>query len=135
MMYHKALTFNDRPNAQAVLNASTCREAKAFGRQVENFDRATWDKHKERIVIDGCLLKFRQHPKLKQQLLDTLDRELVEASPFDRIWGVGFTAEEADKRRGEWGQNLLGKCLVEVRRRLRRDDEKNTMEQGKQSGL
>ena len=135
MMYHKALTFNDRRTAHAVLNASTCREAKALGRQVENFDRVAWDKHKERIVFDGCLLKFRQHPNLKQQLLDTLDRELVEASPFDRIWGVGFTADEADQRRGEWGQNLLGKCLVEVRRRLQREEDGDTMKRGEQSEL
>lgn len=123
-MYHKALAFNDTASATAILKASTCRKAKGLGRQVDNFDAGEWEKHRERVVIDGCLLKFRQHPNLKQQLLDTMERELVEASPFDRIWGIGFTAEEADTRRSGWGQNLLGKCLIEVRKRLREEDAK-----------
>ncbi|KAI0204857.1 DUF1768-domain-containing protein [Astrocystis sublimbata] len=46
----------------------------------------------------------------------TGDRELAEASPFDRVWGIGFVAKNADtRRRDKWGLNLLGKCLMEVR--------------------
>jgi len=64
---------------------------------------------------------------LRQLLLDTGDRELIEASPFDRIWGVGRKAEDVRReaggdRRG-WGQNLLGKCLMATRERLRAMDQ------------
>lgn len=64
---------------------------------------------------------------LKKWLLETGDRELVEASPMDRIWGVGFAAKNADANRHRWGQNLLGKALMVVRTRLR-DKEVEKME-------
>lgn len=124
-MYHKALTFNDKDSADAILKAGNCRKAKALGRAVEDYVEAEWAEQRERVMFDGCLLKFRQHPNLKQQLLDTGEQELVEASPFDRIWGIGFKAEDAGKKRYEWGMNLLGKCLTEVRKRLREEDEKS----------
>lgn len=68
--------------------------------------------------------KFTLSPKaadLRAQLLATGQRELVEASPFDRVWGVGFVEADAEKNRGRWGENLLGVALMEVRRRLRED--------------
>lgn len=60
--------------------------------------------------------------KLKAALLETGDRELVEASPRDKIWGVGFGAERAESERRRWGLNLLGKALVETRNRLREQE-------------
>ncbi|KAI1174670.1 hypothetical protein F4777DRAFT_553029 [Nemania sp. FL0916] len=59
----------------------------------------------------------------REVLLATGDRELVEASPMDRIWGVGFGAQNAPANREKWGLNLLGKCLMEVREQFRREDE------------
>jgi ribA/ribD-fused uncharacterized protein len=53
--------------------------------------------------------------------METGDRELVEASPEDRIWGIGFTEKDAKENGERWGQNLLGKALVEVRRRIREE--------------
>lgn len=52
-------------------------------------------------------------------MLATGDRELVEASPDDRIWGIGFEAVKADANRDQWGENLLGLALMNVRKRLR----------------
>lgn len=59
---------------------------------------------------------------MRKWLLATGERELVEASPMDRIWGVGFGAREAGANRHRWGQNLLGKALMEVRKRLREEE-------------
>ena len=58
-------------------------------------------------------------PSFRDVLLATGIRELVEASPFDRIWGVGFAAKGAERNRRKWGLNLLGKCLMEVREQFR----------------
>jgi ribA/ribD-fused uncharacterized protein len=44
---------------------------------------------------------------------------LVEASPGDRIWGIGFDAENAEGNEEEWGRNKLGNALMKVRERLR----------------
>lgn len=118
MMYHKALLFNDTATAALTLTAGHPRKVKSLGRKVKNFDEATWLANREGIVLRGNLLKFRNET-LKAQLLATGDAELVEASPFDDIWGIGFRAEHADAVREDWGLNLLGKALMEVRKQLR----------------
>jgi len=98
MMYHKALLFKDNESAKKIL---TCiknpKKAKAIGRKVKNFNEASWMANYERIVYEGLLLKFEQNFKLKKHLLSTHDRLLVEASPFDKIWGIGISEETAKK--------------------------------------
>lgn len=71
------------------------RPVKALGRKVRNFSEETWVRERERIVLEGSLLKFRQSACLKAELLRTGDKELVGASPLDRIWGVGLGAARA----------------------------------------
>lgn len=67
-------------------------------------------------MTEGNWLKFGQDERLKEGSLETGERELVEASPMDRIWGIGFGAGHAERMREEWGQNSLGKALMRVRR-------------------
>ncbi len=120
MMAEKARLFGDVANEQKILAATRPKEQKALGRKVKPFDRGTWEKHRLDIVIRGNLAKFSQNPEMLQVLLDTGDRELVEASPLDEIWGVGMRADNphiVDK--SQWkGLNLLGVALMEVRKRL-----------------
>ncbi|KAL0936227.1 uncharacterized protein CTRU02_208442 [Colletotrichum truncatum] len=123
MMHGKAILFNDPETALAILEADHPREVKTLGRKVANFNEDVWNESRERIVREGNLLKFRSSPELKAQLLATGDRELVEASPFDRIWGIGFSPQKAPTtKRSAWGLNLLGKVLMEVRTQLREED-------------
>ena len=138
MMYQKALLFNDYEAAKEVLKASNPRKAKAIGRNVRNFDEVRWNAVREGVVRQGNILKFTNAVteqgfrigtgadlppivgSLKEMLLATGERELVEASPFDKIWGIGYTAADADHtKRSCWGLNLLGKVLMEVRETLR----------------
>ncbi|KAK1962075.1 DUF1768-domain-containing protein [Colletotrichum sublineola] len=95
MMHGKALLFGDADAALVVLQADHPRKARALGRQVRGFDEALWASHRERIVREGNLLKFRCAPELRRKLLATGERELVEASPLDRVWGIGFSPGEA----------------------------------------
>lgn len=122
MMYHKAILFQDNIIANKILGTIDAKEIKALGRQVRNFDETTWDLHKVRIVKQGNLLKFSQNEKLSVYLLDTGNRILIEASPYDKIWGVGL--KETDlliQNPDTWkGENLLGFILMEVRDELRR---------------
>ncbi|WP_082166721.1 NADAR family protein [Nocardiopsis sp. RV163] len=64
--------------------------------------------------------EFGRNPELREFLLGTGRRVLVEASPRDRVWGVGLGAENDDARVPErWrGLNLLGFALMETRARL-----------------
>ena len=70
-------------------------------------------------MYDGVYAKFSQNPELKTQLLATGEKVLVEASPYDKIWGIGFNKSDALTSKAKWGQNLLGKVLMEVRNKLK----------------
>lgn len=126
MMVQKALLFQDAEVARQIMNVTgTGSEDMAFikslGRKVHGFDEATWVAKREGIVLEGNLLKFRQNAGLKAKLLATGEKRLVEASPRDRIWGVGFGKKNALSQRDRWGLNLLGKALEETRRILREE--------------
>ncbi|KAJ6109304.1 DUF1768-domain-containing protein [Penicillium sp. IBT 16267x] len=97
------------------------RSLRNLGRQIPNFVGSVWETERYAIVLEGSYLKFSQNEDLKLLLFATGDRELVEASPRDRIWGIGFGKGAAGMRREEWGLNLLGKALMEVRARLREE--------------
>lgn len=121
MMAGKARLFNDAEILEKILQASTPNQVKALGRKVKNFDPNVWNEHKYEIVKQGNLLKFSQNNKYKDFLLSTGDKILVEASPYDTIWGIGML--ETDPRAENpllWnGENLLGFALMEVRDELR----------------
>ena len=120
MMAQKARLFGDEEVFERIIAARTPAEAKNLGRQVRGFDDAAWNARRMAIVVRGNREKFAQHPELREFLLNTHDRVLVEASPVDRIWGIGLAADDeraADPRRWD-GLNLLGFTLMEVRDRL-----------------
>ncbi|MCZ7437081.1 NADAR family protein [Micromonospora sp. WMMC241] len=120
MMWHKAVLFDDRAIAERVLTAPHPHRAKALGRQVRGFDETVWTTRRWEIVVAGSVAKFGQHEPLRRFLLGTGDRVLVEASPTDRVWGIGLAA--GDPRAADpatWrGQNLLGFALMEARAAL-----------------
>ncbi|KDN49763.1 hypothetical protein RSAG8_01828, partial [Rhizoctonia solani AG-8 WAC10335] len=118
---NRMLFAPDSPVTSAILETTNPRDIKALGRMIPNFDEAVWKRERLNIVAEGSRLKFRQSEALKAQLLATGDKELVEASPFDRIWGVGFGAKQAPTKRGKWGENLLGKALMAARQELREE--------------
>ncbi|KAK6213723.1 hypothetical protein QIS74_09725 [Colletotrichum tabaci] len=136
MMHGKALLFADANAALAILRADHPRKVKALGRRVHGFDGARWDAERERVVREGNLLKFRGAPHLRERLLATGSRELVEASPTDRIWGIGFAPDKAPASdRGCWGLNLLGKVLMEVREALREEEQQQHGGKKKKKGV
>ena len=129
MMYQKAIKFHDKETAKKIMKAETPKEQKDLGRQVKNFNSKVWNECKEAIVEQGNYLKFTQgkvtssDEALRARLLVTGDRELVEASPEDRLWGIGFSAEDAPQTpREDWGQNLCGRILMKVRTRLLQEE-------------
>ncbi len=117
MMAHKALLFNDRNNFNKIISCDKPGEAKALGRQVLGYDEQSWNKKKFDIVKLGNIHKFNQHPKFAEYLLKTDNRILVEASPVDKIWGIGLSQESNDiDNIYAWrGQNLLGFVLMATR--------------------
>ncbi len=120
MMYHKAKLFGDDRACEKVLAAITPAEAKAVGREVLGFDQKLWEEKRFGIVVDANVAKFSQNPQLKAFLLSTGSQVLVEASPVDKIWGIGLAQDNpATGDPNQWkGLNLLGFALMEVRQRL-----------------
>ncbi|GGG12067.1 hypothetical protein GCM10011344_10930 [Dokdonia pacifica] len=120
MMAGKARLFNDTVILEKIINASHPNQAKKLGRKVSNFDADIWDAHKYEIVKEGNYHKFSQHSNLKEFLINTANRILVEASPFDPIWGIGLAQSKPNiEDPNTWkGENLLGFALMEVRDEL-----------------
>ncbi|ONI39083.1 hypothetical protein AN639_10620 [Candidatus Epulonipiscium fishelsonii] len=120
MMAEKARLFRDNKILESILSCNNPEEIKRLGRKVKSFNEKKWNKYREEIVVNGNMEKFHQNNNLKQYLLSTKDKVLVEASPYDTIWGVGLG--ENDSRiidPSEWqGLNLLGFALMTVRYRL-----------------
>lgn len=120
MMAEKARLFHDEATRALILQATHPDQAKKLGRRVQNFDDTRWNAERFEVVVRGNAAKFSQHPELRQYLLQTEPRVLVEASPMDTIWGIGLAQDHAKANNpAEWrGLNLLGFALMEVRREL-----------------
>ncbi|KAK4198095.1 hypothetical protein QBC40DRAFT_256363 [Triangularia verruculosa] len=121
MMYLKAVQFEDLAIGKKILATSDPRAQKKLGRQIKGFNDAEWDQIKQEVVVRGNMAKFGQSERLRGVLLGTGDRELVEAASNDRIWGIGFTEKqvvEGQVDREAWGENRLGRALMEARKRL-----------------
>jgi len=120
MMAGKARVFGDQETLDKILEADDPKTIKALGRQVRNFDPTIWGRNNFETVVTGNLAKFGQNEELKEYLLGTGDAILVEASPYDKIWGIGMRAGEAARDIDNWkGKNLLGFALMQVRDILR----------------
>lgn len=119
-MYGKAMLFGDVVHANDVLKASTPKDAKAIGRRVKPFEPKQWDEYKESLMKWVCCQKFTQNTKLKDKLMSTAGTTLVEASPYDTIWGIGMLESDPDVHdSSKWkGTNLLGKALTHIRSHL-----------------
>lgn len=120
MMWSKASLFGDTDRAKAVLSVRSPAQAKTIGRQVEGFDETVWVDNRWRIVVEASVAKFGSDSALRDYLVGTKQRVLVEASPVDRIWGIGLPAD-SDKAENpeQWrGLNLLGFALMEARQQL-----------------
>jgi ribA/ribD-fused uncharacterized protein len=120
MMAEKARLFDDQTTLAEILATDSPREQKALGRRVANFDAERWNAVAREIVLKGNRAKYAANPDLKALLLGTAGTTLVEASPFDRIWGIGLSADDpAALDRSRWrGTNWLGEVLTRVRDEL-----------------
>ena len=121
MMAEKARLFDDEETLARILEDGHPKSQKRLGRSIQGFDNTTWEEHRSAIVEAGSYLKYTQNAELKEALLATGDLELVEASPYDKIWGIGLAPDDPRARsKSNWiGLNLLGQALMVTRTRLR----------------
>lgn len=118
MMAKKAELFKDFEIQDKIMNSLDQREIKSLGRKIRNFNDSVWDKNKVQIVFDGNMAKYKTNKNLQIYLLNQKDKILVEASPYDKIWGIGLGKENSKiiENPNNWqGLNLLGFTLMAVR--------------------
>ena len=124
MMACKARLFRDKRALNKIMKETKPGLIKRLGRTVTGFKEDEWSKVRFSIVVRGNYLKFSQNPDLARILMETGNSLLAEASPRDRVWGIGCSAAVAERsstqQQEKWGMNLLGKALMKVRNRLRK---------------
>lgn len=120
MMDGKALLFGDKAIAEQIMQARSPRKMKALGPKVRHFKEGVWKANRVSIVRKNNVAKFTQNEKLCQALLKTTGL-LAEASPSDKIWGIGLNESKAKVTDpSKWpGLNLLGQVLTDVREEIR----------------
>jgi ribA/ribD-fused uncharacterized protein len=121
MMSQKALMFKDSHTYRKIMKTNKPQEQKELGRSVKGFNEQIWNKRCREIVFIGNFHKFAQDPQLMKLLFETGTRTIVEASPNDRIWGIGLAIDNPNSlNRAAWrGTNWLGEALMRVRKELR----------------
>ena len=125
MMAEKARLFNDSDIEAQIIKSMVPGQVKALGRQIKGFDEELWMNNRFDIVVEGNFHKFTQNEAMKEYLLNTHERVLVEASPVDNIWGIGLSKESKNiENPNTWrGSILLGFALMKVRDRIRNNEQ------------
>lgn len=113
LMWSKAKMFGDEEIAEKILQTTDQGQIKKLGRQVKNYDDKKWAEARYNIMVAILHEKFSQNIELEAVLLSTVGAELYEASPYDKIWGIGSTSTDCIN-----GQNLLGKALMQIRKHI-----------------
>jgi ribA/ribD-fused uncharacterized protein len=119
MMAIKAILFDDWTSFQDVMNTSNPATQKSIGRKIKGYSDEIWNPVARDMSFVGIYDKFDQNEDLKKILLDTGDKWIVETSPYDGKWGVGYSAYSAKNAKDKWGTNWLGQILMKVRDDLR----------------
>ena len=113
-MWKKVMLFEPAQEAK-ILATSNPKIMNDIGQKIKNYNDTIWNNERYKVMVEALMHKFGQNEDLRKRLLATGKCELVEASPFDRIWGIGITKADALTGVKSKGQNLLGKALMEVR--------------------
>lgn len=130
-MYIKAMYFEDVETADKILNFKGHPIGyKKLGRQVQGFSDKKWELFRIKTMLFANWNKFNQNPELKEELIETGDLVLVEASPFDKIWGIGLATHDEEglplkewSNRYKWkGDNHLGRVLMHLRRQFQYEE-------------
>ena len=117
MMAKKALLFKDKEQLQKIMNSDHPRDQKYYGRQVKDFDTEKWDLVYKKYIYEANYAKFTQNKAMLDELISYGDREIVEATPTDKIWGIGLAVDDPKIHdKSNWqGTNWLGEVIMRVK--------------------
>ncbi len=112
--YFQAMKFHDPKIQREIRLCQSPSAAARAGRDRKKPLRSDWESVKDSIMYDAVWAKFSQNPDIAAELLATGDATLVEHTGKDFYWGDGGDGS---------GLNRLGNILMEVRTRLREEQE------------
>ena len=108
--YFQGQKFEGTPHENIIRKAPNPMKAAQLGRTRKVKIRKNWNNIKDNVMYDALKAKFTQHDELKEILLNTGDRKLIEHTENDSYWGDGGNGS---------GKNMLGKLLMRLREELR----------------
>ena len=119
-MAYKAYYFSDTESFNRILQTRSPLDAKTIGRAVKNFNVERWNLERDTVMYRALQYKFKG--ELADKLLSTGNAKLYEASPYDRIWGIGLSVHVARQLSPDEypGENRLGKLLERLREELQK---------------
>ena len=117
LMRAKALLMGDDVVANAIVAAPSALAAKRLGRKVKPWDQGLWDDNCDRIMEDILVAKFNSTPGMREYILNT-EGHFYEASPKDKVWGIGIGVQQAMAGAPHNGENKLGRALDRARARI-----------------
>jgi ribA/ribD-fused uncharacterized protein len=115
----KARLFGDDDILALVMKEKTPAGLQHLEREIRDYDHEVWKKKRFGVACRGLIAKFGQDQELFAKLMETGDKHVAEANPWDRVWGVGLGAVRASRGEPWRGKNLLGKAVMTARRLLR----------------
>jgi ribA/ribD-fused uncharacterized protein len=116
----KSSLFKSPEVTAKIMASSNPGEMKRLTKNLPNFCQKTWEENAQEIAHTAILHKFQQNKNLLQYLISTGDKVLVEASPYDKWWGIGLDKDEKNilGKKMSWGKNVQGSILMRVRREM-----------------
>ena len=122
-MYIKAITFGDSVTASKIMKTDDPNKCRKLGRQVKGYKDSEWEKIRYDVFYILNWAKYNQDKELQKKLLNPQfdGKKFVEASPIDKIWGIGYAEDNPNIEYAQiyWGKNYLGRILTNIRNRLK----------------
>ena len=116
MIQHlKATYFGDEDTVTKIMEAPTPLECKKLAREIDNYNQHGWNSIAKEMCESGIKLKFDQNPTLKQTLMKTKGKTIVECST-DELWGTGVLINDPQAlKQNRWiNQGILGEMLEDI---------------------
>ena len=116
----KAKYFRDNITMAQVMTAEDALDCKLIARDTVGYDERRWKEVAYQECYNGLFAKFEQNPSLKQVLLQTGEKTIVESS-YDRLWGTGIPLNDpACLDKTKWhNPGILGVILMDIRTKLK----------------
>ena len=127
IQWKKAAYFKDYPTMTRILNCEDAMDSKETARDINNFDRKSWNEVAEELCYEGVRQKFLQNQHLLDELLQTANKTLVESS-YDDVWGTGIPLSNRNCLvKEQWKSfGILGRILMNIRESVNSEDTQNT---------